>query len=813
MTHDAPSTGVLVLDTDISVRQVDEAALSLLDVSRTTLLDDTATVLHEPISDAEGTTFSSLREYLCSLLENSETSGSIVLSNEICATARVTYDADDPNGFVLTLRPPSSADVSSPSSESPSSTNKRLFHAQSQLLETIAQGASLSEILTDLISFIESERPGMLGSVLLMDPDTQTLHHGAAPSLPASYVETIDGLSIGPTAGSCGAAAHRGKTIIATDIETDERWGHFRSVALDHELHACWSTPIYGEDNEILGTFALYYDEPRAPTEHDRTLIAEASRLASVAIEYDRHKRALRLQREQFQRLVENAQPVVLLLDTEGTVLLAEGEDLGAVDLKPDEIVGESIYELYEEHPILLEYVDRALDGETVDATVEIEGVLFDIWYSPYYDRNGDVAGCIGMGVDITERREAERALRSNRDLLRRTQEMVHVGGWEYDPQTDAMVGTEETYRIYEVPLDAELTLEQSLTFYSPEIAAKLKASAKRCLTHGEPFDLEAPITTDAGTERWVRIRGEAQHADDGTIAKMVGTVQDLTERHEMEVELRKQKEWLQSITENISGGIYRSTKDEGLVYANQAFLDLFGYESLQEILDASIHSLYANPDVRQELIQRENEQGGLDGIEVEYRRKDGSTFIGLLRSTQVTDDDGEPRYYDGVITDITEQKVRERKFRDQRRKIEAMYESSGRLLQANSRKEVASLLTTLLTDTFGYPGVVVRGVEDDQLVPVSAKGSSAKVAPQPVSLTESSLLAEIFRDGETRIVDVQEQSNPVLAEHGNTIAGVPLGRPGLLTLAKADETGIEAFDLRLIDILAHKATAVLSRI
>jgi PAS domain S-box-containing protein len=127
---------------------------------------------------------------------------------------------------------------------------------------------------------------------------------------------------------------------------------------------------------------------------------------------------------------------------------------------------------------------------------------------------------------------------------------------------------------------------------------------------------------------------------------------------------LQEREGRLRSITENISDGIYRSTPEEGLVYANQAFLDLFGYDDFDDLAAAAPEGLYADPSVREQLIQWETERGSIDVAEVEYQRKDGSTFVGLLRSTRIDGPDGAPRYHDGVITDITERKQRERRLR-----------------------------------------------------------------------------------------------------------------------------------------------------
>ncbi len=823
MTRD-PSSGVLVFDTDATVQHVDPAAVDLLNTSRPDLLAGTASCLQVSVTTADGTPYASLCAYVEQVLEDDAPAQAVVVDGNWRADVRVTYGAEAPRGVVVTLHSVSGGD--DPSGGLPalddSTSNRRTerantdpFYArQNRLLDRITRGAPLADVLADLTALIEEERPDMRGSVLLFDPDTETLRHGAAPSLPDDYVAAIDGEPIGPAAGSCGTAAYRDEPVIVEDIARDDRWVDYRDVALNHGLRACWSTPIHGEDGDVLGTFALYYDEPCAPDAEDRALINEASRLASIAIEHDRRKQELQLQKEQLRRLVENAQPIVVALDADGRVLISEGDDLEGLGLEPGEVVGESIYDLYADQPTLLNHIDRALGGEPVDAVIEIEDVVLDIWYAPYYDQADEVAGCIGMAVDITERREAESALRASRDLLRRTQEMAHVGGWIYDSETDTMKGTDETYRIYGLPLDAELTLEQSLSFYPPETAAALRGAAERCLEHGDPFSEEGPITTPEGTRRWVRIRGEPRRDDEGTITKMVGTVQDLTERHTMEQKLREQKEWLQSITENVSGGIYRSTQ-EGLVYANQAFLDLFGYDSLEQMAEADPMSLYANPERRDELFRREAEQGGLDGVEVEYRRKDGSTFTGLLRSTQVVGTD-DSTYYDGVVTDITEQKARERALRAHREKMSALYQTTERLFSADSRSEIADHVQQLLEEAFDYPLTGVSFVEDGVIVPerVSLEDDHEMPPVRSLDVEGDSLAARAIRSDEPEVIeDLQTTDNEIPYGDLRSAVCIPIAESGVIYVGRVTPTAPDAFDLHLIDILAKKAAAVLARI
>src|SRR6266480_1732904 len=165
---------------------------------------------------------------------------------------------------------------------------------EKRLLEMIARGSGLVSVLDALCRFAEEMSDNVLVSILLLSPDGKSLRHGAAPSLPKSYTEAIDGALIGPCAGSCGTAAYRGERIIVSDIATDPLWDQYRHLAIDHGLRACWSTPIFSTTRSVMGTFALYSREPGSPTPEQLNLIEQMTHLAAVAIERERAAEALR---------------------------------------------------------------------------------------------------------------------------------------------------------------------------------------------------------------------------------------------------------------------------------------------------------------------------------------------------------------------------------------------------------------------------------------------------------------------------------------------------------------------------------------
>src|SRR5439155_19632513 len=131
-----------------------------------------------------------------------------------------------------------------------------LLAGENRLLEMVAKGDSLTDILDSLCLLVEEQSSGVLASILLMDPNGKQLRHGGAPNLPNAYTQAIDGAFIGPAMGSCGPAAYRAEQVIVSDIATDPLWTDFRDLASAHSFRACWSMLIVSFEGIVIGMFA-----------------------------------------------------------------------------------------------------------------------------------------------------------------------------------------------------------------------------------------------------------------------------------------------------------------------------------------------------------------------------------------------------------------------------------------------------------------------------------------------------------------------------------------------------------------------------
>ena len=175
-----------------------------------------------------------------------------------------------------------------------------LVAGHNRVLELMARGRPLPHVLDALARWIESQCPGTLASILLLERDGIHVRHGAAPSLPETFTRAVDGEPIGPRAGSCGTAAFRREPVVVDDIASDSLWDDYREIALAHGFRACWSAPIFDEQHRVLGTFALYRRDRGGPDRRQWEMIELASHTAAIAIAREREGEELRRRDAQF---------------------------------------------------------------------------------------------------------------------------------------------------------------------------------------------------------------------------------------------------------------------------------------------------------------------------------------------------------------------------------------------------------------------------------------------------------------------------------------------------------------------------------
>lgn len=308
-----------------------------------------------------------------------------------------------------------------------------LLRHQTGVLEMISSGTPLGEVLTSVALALEALIEGCRCSILLLDPAGATLHHGAAPSLPVAYSADIDGVVIGPDAGSCGAAAYLGTPVVAVDIRSDPRWLRFRDTARPHGLRSCWSSPIQGRSGTV-GTFAVYHDHPHRPPGRERRLVERFTHLASIAIDHAGLFGALAVSEERFRRAFEDNAVGMVLTDLDVRMVRVNRAMREMVGRSEFQLLGTSLGELLTPTPatraraaeldrlahtgvggtgddpggsLAYEALVRHPDGRSVHVAVAASAVR---------DADGTPVHLSVNLLDITQRRAAERDRRARRE-------------------------------------------------------------------------------------------------------------------------------------------------------------------------------------------------------------------------------------------------------------------------------------------------------------------------------------------------------------------------------------------------------------
>jgi PAS domain S-box-containing protein len=300
----------------------------------------------------------------------------------------------------------------------------------------VAEGDSINEILDKLCRLAEAQAGDVLASIFLLDGDR--LWHGGAPSLPKAFADAINGTVIGPSAGSCGTAACRGQPVIVEDITIDSLWADYRELALSCSLRACWSTPVFSSQGKVIATFAMYFREPRRPTQRDQEIIDLITYLAGVTIQQ-------KLAEEKLQRTEAYLAQAQKLTHTGSwiwdprteTVLYCSGEMLRIFGLDPLERLPSFDSFRQRIHPEDRDWATKRFEEslrERVDTFSEYrillpDGTVRHISASghPVLNKGGELIEFVGTAVDVTERKRVELERRRLASLVEQAADLMAI--------------------------------------------------------------------------------------------------------------------------------------------------------------------------------------------------------------------------------------------------------------------------------------------------------------------------------------------------------------------------------------------------
>lgn len=427
-----------------------------------------------------------------------------------------------------------------------------LLAGERHLLEMVTRGQPMSAVLEGLCHLVETVASECYCSIVLVDPSGTRLEHGAAPSLPSSFIDSIVGRPVNVDSGPCAMAAYLNEQVVADNLATETRWADYKwcPMAMAHGLYACWSTPISSSAGKALGAFAIYYDEPRTPSPLEQRMIEQFSHIANIAVERAQADAALKRSEARSAAILDSALDCIITMDHEGRISEFNPAAERTFGYRRDDVLGQSLAD------IIIPPAFRAAHqrgfarylatGETTLLGWRVElmamradGSEFPVELAVTRISLDGPPSFTGYLRDITERKRSEEELRRSEAFLAQGQRLSSTGTFSWRVATDEITWSEQTYRIFDFDPGVAVTLPLIATRVHPDDMPLMYDMVNNARGEGPDFKYEHRLLMPDGSIKYLYLVGRATRDHNGQL-EYIGAVQDITQRHLSEEALGK---------------------------------------------------------------------------------------------------------------------------------------------------------------------------------------------------------------------------------------------------------------------------------
>ncbi len=436
-----------------------------------------------------------------------------------------------------------------------------LLAGENHVLEMTAHGNSLESILEALCQVVEENANGCLCSVILIDPTGSKIQQAVAPSLPSSYNDRFHGILVDREGGPCTEAARRKTQVIVSDVASDTKWDSYRwrTAALAYGLKACWSTTILASDGLVLGTFAIYWRAPRAPSEYDQKIIEQITHLAAVAIERKRNEALLQESEQRFRRIVDTVPGFVCTLTAAGEVELVNRQVLEYFGKTTEELKnwGTSNVVHPEDLPRVIDAWKRSVEtGQPYDLELRqrrADGIFrwFQSRAFPARDTGGRITGWYMLLTDIDDRKRAEDAIRANEQNLRQIFDSIPGFVSTANAAGEVELVNRQVLEYFGKTTE-ELKNWATSDALHPDDLPLLTDAYRHSIETGRPRDVEARSRGADGVYRWFHLRSRPQLDAEGRVVRWYTLATDIDKRKRAEAQLERAFEEIKRLKDRL---------------------------------------------------------------------------------------------------------------------------------------------------------------------------------------------------------------------------------------------------------------------
>jgi PAS domain S-box-containing protein len=466
----------------------------------------------------------------------------------------------------------------------------------------------------------------------------------------------------------------------------------------NHQIQSMVAMAIYpkGDKPYVYGLHQCSY--PRVWTPDEKALFQEIGRRLSDGLTSLLSHRNLRESEAKYRRIVDTASEGIWAIGPDTTTTFVNAKMAEMLGYSGEEMIGRPTTDFMFEEDVTdhLSRIKNRLQGrseiyERRFRRKDGESVWTHVSATPIFDSEQRYQGSFAMFTDITERKQAEDALKESErvksNLLEKLNEAQHIamiGSWEWNLQTHQVWWSEEIYRIFGVTRDFVPSFEANSQYIHPDDVARYIESFKHSMQTGEPLDIEIRVVHGDGTQNPCHAKGKIIHDDAGQPVRFIGTLMDITQRKRAEERIKH----LATIVESSDDAIISKSLDERIVSWNKGAEKIYGYTA-EEMIGKPI-SILVPADKQNELadIMEKLKRGeSLEHYESVRFGKDGRKIVVSLTISPLKDANGKLVGASTIARDITEHKRVEEELLKSRAELEIrVQERTSELKQRNEQ-------------------------------------------------------------------------------------------------------------------------------
>lgn len=389
-------------------------------------------------------------------------------------------------------------------------------------------------------------------------------------------------------------------------------------------------------------------------------------------------------------KAVKSVRDAISITDMDNNLLYVNDAFLKTYGYKENEVIGKNISLLVSDknqHNLLNIVKEETIKGNWNGELINIrkDGTEFSIelWTSVVKDSGGKNIAMVGVTRDITERKQAEKALKIANKKLIRAQKVAKIGSWEIFFPSNERYWSENVYDIMGIHKGITISMEDVEKRMAKEEVEKFRKAINDTISKDRPYKMDYKLIMPDGSIKYIHDEGEITRDKNGKAVSMFGTTQDITESKLKEIALKESEELYRGIFENVPLGMYKTTPEGKMISVNPGFVKILGYDSIEDMINTVNSSnisdrIYANSEMRKQVIKQIMQSRDWFMIESSFLRKDGKIVSGVLSFHSIINSQNGKIEIEGFYTDITKQKQIEENLRMSEERFQQVVENAG---------------------------------------------------------------------------------------------------------------------------------------